>query len=489
TQSERALKDIRRVLQAPAPLASKREQHSLIERYRTLYSQFYPRVRELREMEEWHRWANAGVQESLCERMENLVRLNDASEAARQMRDLQAQWKQVAVAPRSEGDTLWRRFKTARDRVSSLCEAYFAERSRQWTANLKQKEGLLARAQALAGSTDWRRATDEIRRLQTEWKAVGPAPHAQERLVFEGFQKTCNQFFKARRENRERQKAEWARHYEQKDALCARVEQLADSTDWDSAAAEIARLQQEWKTVGPVRKALAEPIWQRFQSACDRFVARYEQRDQLELEKRLAEPSAICRDLESLLPSSEATPVLPPSDLAAFVQERRTRWQHLQPLTLLPRQHAEALLRRFTDVCARLVETYPESFRDTDLDPEVNRRKMEQLCLRVESFLAEDEPEVAESSAALLARQIKRAIDANSLGGRVDDQARWKASVEQVRSAQAAWKRLGPVPGEAGRSLKRRFENGCSRFFQQLPAHTRDFSARPARSSSGQRRG
>jgi hypothetical protein len=35
---------------------------------------------------------------------------------------------------------------------------------------------------------------------------------------------------------------------------------------------------------------------------------------------------------------------------------------------------------------------------------------------------------------------------------------------EDVRQAQAAWSRLGPVPGDAGRSLTERFHRACNRF-------------------------
>jgi hypothetical protein len=36
-----------------------------------------------------------------------------------------------------------------------------------------------------------------------------------------------------------------------------------------------------------------------------------------------------------------------------------------------------------------------------------------------------------------------------------------------VEQAQAAWKRLGPVPGDAGRELERRFEAAARRILDQ----------------------
>ena len=36
-------------------------------------------------------------------------------ELVRDLRELQGRWKQVALAPRTQGEALWRRFKTAQD--------------------------------------------------------------------------------------------------------------------------------------------------------------------------------------------------------------------------------------------------------------------------------------------------------------------------------------------------------------------------------------
>jgi hypothetical protein len=42
-----------------------------------------------------------------------------------------------------------------------------------------------------------------------------------------------------------------------------------------------------------------------------------------------------------------------------------------------------------------------------------------------------------------------------------------------VEAAQAAWKRVGPVPGEAGRALAARFEAACQRFAASRPRSSR----------------
>ena len=69
------------------------------------------------------------------------------------------------------------------------------------------------------------------------------------------------------------------------------------------AAAEIRRLQAEWKTIGPVRRNKSEAIWQRFRAACDTFFDRYKRRDEIELEAKQADREALVAELESLAPA------------------------------------------------------------------------------------------------------------------------------------------------------------------------------------------
>ena len=62
---------------------------------------------------------------------------------------------------------------------------------------------------------------------------------------------------------------------------------------------------------------------------------------------------------------------------------------------------------------------------------------------------------------------LREALASNTIGGRAGEETKWRAMAEDVRQAQAAWSRLGPVPGEAGRELTERFHKACNRFFDQ----------------------
>jgi hypothetical protein len=455
---ERALKDVRIALGTIPQLPSKRDYEDIVRHLKVVQTALTPKVQELRDIADWQRWANIGIQEQLCEKMEALKALENPEEIGRQVRDLQQRWREAADVPRAQGEVLWRRFKAAHDEVWTKCEAYFAGQAEARAANFAKKTALSERAEALAESTSWIQTADEIKKLQAEWKTIGPVTRGQEKAIWERFRAACDRFFSRRHADLAERKAAWAENLAKKEALCLKAEALAESTEWEPAAADLRRLQAEWKTIGPVKKTRSEAIWQRFRGACDRFFARYATRHDVAREERVAAREALVVELEGLS-STEAVP----EDLLAKVRALRSKMQQEIAARGVDRERAVAIDDRFAAAFRAVVTRWPEPFAGTDLDPDANRQRMETLVQRVEELAksigspvaAHDEAAVSPTSR--LAAMLKDALAANTIGGKVDDDARLRAAAEDVRQAQANWSRIGFVPEETRRALSDRF--------------------------------
>jgi hypothetical protein len=452
--AERALREIRAALEDPGPLPGKKQKDELVERLKSARAALYPRLQELREADEWKRWANAGVQEELCARMEALVQSEDLDKAALELKELCERWRRFKEARKQEAEPLWQRFKAARDAVHARVEEHLKQRAEEERRNLERKQALCEKAEALASSTDWLRSADEFKRLQNEWKAVGPVPRKHSQPLWERFHAACDRFFTARKQDLEQRKQEWAGNLEKKEALIAQAEAVRESSDWEPAAAEIRRLQAEWKKVGPVRKNKSEAVWARFRAACDAFFERYKRKDELISAEHAAGRDALVAELESFLADGAA-----PLDLAERVRGALARWQKL------PGDRGAA--ERFFSARDRVIERFPDSFKGTELDPAENTLKREKLIGRVEALVSAGAGPLP--ATASLADRLKEALATNAMGGRAVAETRFRAAAEEVESAQAAWKRLGPVPGEAGRALAERFKRACDRFYAQRP--------------------
>ena len=190
-------------------------------------------MQELRDADEWQRWANLQVQEELCREMEALKAEANLEVAGRRMRELQARWKQVALAPRAQGEAMWRRFKTAQDEVFARTSAHFAAQNEERAANLARKQALCERAEALADSTDWVKTAAEIQALQAEWKTIGPVARGHEKAIWERFRARLRSVLHAPSGRPKHRKEEWAANLARKEALCVEAEALAESTEWE----------------------------------------------------------------------------------------------------------------------------------------------------------------------------------------------------------------------------------------------------------------
>jgi hypothetical protein len=506
-EADRLARELRAAMDAPQ--VPETEQQALLERLKAAYGEIAPKVHELRELDEWKRFANAAVQEELIARTEALrakygfdtpegVKPEDLDKVARELHEIQERWKQAAEAPRTQAQALWHRYRQAADPVQTKVREFFAQRVEERKGNLDRKLALIERAEALSASTDWIKTAEELKQLQAEWQAVGPVPKQETRATWKRFREACDAFFTRRNADLALRKETWAVNQARKEALCARAEEFAASREWDKGAAEIRRLQAEWKTVGPVRRTRSEALWQRFRLACDTFFDRYKRRDEIELEARQADREALVTELEGLAPGAMGAPAgtdsgmiapdamgeiaAPPAypvDNAALlerVRSLRTRWNQSSPTV---RHGADPLSGRFMQALEHLIAAYPQAFVGTELDTDANRRKMEKLCERVEGFL--QDVAAAPSSSQALATMLREALASNTIGGRAGEETKWRAMADDVRNAQAAWARLGPAPGDAGRQLSDRFHRACSRFFEQLRRHVPQNVSQPQR--------
>jgi len=479
--ADRAVRDLREALADVPPLPSRKEYEDVVRRLKAASAALTPKVQDLREVSEWQRWANVGIQEQLCEKMEALRAEPDPEAIARRIHDLQQQWRLAADVPRQQGEALWRRFKTAHDELWVRCEAHFAAQAEQRVENLTKKSALCERAEALAASSNWVQTAEEIKGLQAQWKSIGPVTRGQEKAIWERFRAACDRFFTRRQDDLAKRKTMWAGNFAKKEALCLKVEGLAESIDWEQTASAIRALQAEWKTIGPVKKSRSDAIWQRFRAGCDKFFTRFAQRHDVARAERIAAREAICVELEALAPSPSAVDagedaaasqaLEPPPDLAATVRALRNRWQQEIAARGVDRDTAAVLDRRYADACRRVIARWPSGFKGTDLDPEANRRRMETLVTRVEELVASlgggPSGSNAEMSPQRLASMLKEAMAANTIGGKVDVESRRRAVQEEARQAQASWSRIGHVADEDRRVLTDRFQ----RALRQISGH------------------
>ncbi len=404
------------------------------------------------ETEEWRRWANTGAQEEIIRRVEALLEANDLAEGTRILPKLQEEWAAVSTATPDKAQALWDRFRTARNELRRRCDAYLAE-------NLEKKRALCAQVEGVGDSTSWNETADLVRRLQAEWKAIGPVPTKHAQALWRQFREPCDRFFTRRKEHFDRIDAERRENATRLAALCERAEALADSTDWDATAAAFRQLQADWKRTGPAPRAEADALWNRFRAACDRFFEQHRRRHDLAREELARQARAVCERLEAI---AAAPPVEGDAaeDVAKTIDAAWGEWVRLD-LSTLP--DAAALEERLRAAGEQIASTRPGALRGTRLDLEVTGARREKLCIRLEEMIPDAAPDPRTLSIQEMALALRERLGTRTTPGKGSKPVRPKEVAEEVERIRGSWSRLGPALGEEARALAERFERALAR--------------------------
>jgi hypothetical protein len=463
TAAERALEAAAAALREISSLPAS-ERSALRQRLEAAQHALTQRVEAQAVADGWKRWANAEVQQHLIQRAEALLAADDPRQMLRELGALDREWARVAVAPDDQSQALWTRFRSARDALRQRCNSYLAD-------NLAKKEALCAAVERLADSTEWNATADAIRRLQAEWKEIGPVRQQLSEALFERFRAPANRFFERRQQFLLARKEQREELLGRMRTLCEAAEALADSTDWEATAAEIKRLQGEARDVWRRRRAPVPPqregpprtdaLRDRFQAACDRFFDRYRRRDALELEATLAGAETILADLEALRESIANADAPTPEDTTQRLEDSLAAWGRLGEM---PPDRASALRQRLQATCDAIEAACPSGLPDGALDAESNVPQREKLCSRLERLAASLTASTEEPAPSDLAARLKLALAANTIGGAATtrrEQALREAA-ETAARLREKWRRLGPVIGSRARALALRFERAAA---------------------------
>lgn len=275
TLSMNAIKAIQEEWKAIGPVPSS-QNRSLWASYNALMDRFYDNRSIYFELKELDRKKNLESKLELCEKAEALKTVPDLKEAIKSLNELHEEFKHIGPVPRDEQEALWQRFKSASDAVYDRRKEFYDSQKEVFKKNQTEKEALIEKLNAFKDFKadrikDWNTKTKEILEIQKAWEKIGQVPRESGREInkvfwsgFKQFFHQKNLFFKELDEIR-------ASNQSKAEELIKKAEELKDSTDWQSTANDLIKLQQEWKKLGPTPEKSRDALYKRFKNACDEF--------------------------------------------------------------------------------------------------------------------------------------------------------------------------------------------------------------------------
>lgn len=228
----------------------------------------------------------------LCEKAEALQQSGEWKKTTDAYQALNEEWKKIGMVPKHRNEELWLRFNTAKDVFFNRKREHIEEIKTEHVGNLEKKLELIAKAEAIKDSTDWKKTTDEYNALMEEWKKTGRVSQEKNDEVWNLFQAAKNHFFSNKDAHYTGIKVQLEDNYARKMAIVEHAESLAQTNDFDAATQEFQDMFEEWKKIGRIPKEYGDGPWERFLKAKRDFFDRkdaYRDQRRKELSKDIHE--------------------------------------------------------------------------------------------------------------------------------------------------------------------------------------------------------
>ncbi|HYJ26413.1 MAG TPA: DUF349 domain-containing protein [Nocardioides sp.] len=272
------------------------------------------------------------------------------------------------------------------------------ERAQKTAESKAEKEKLVAEAERLAESTDWRNGANRLRELLATWKDLPRLDRATDDALWRRFSTARTTYTRHR-------KAHFAEEHERRDSarvvkerLAQEAEALSSSTEWGPTAGKYRDLMREWKAAGPAPRDVDDQLWQRFRSAQDTFFGARDAANAA-LDEEFAANAEV---KDQILVEAEA--LLPVTDLDAAKKAFRDLADRWDAAGKVPRDRMKDLEARMRKVEQAIRAVEDEQWSRSD--PEKSARA-DDMIGKLEAGIAETQARLDKAVAAGDTRKAK----------------------------------------------------------------------------------
>lgn len=395
-------------------------------------------IRELRnkaaQAVEAEKQANLKRKQEIIERIKELATTPEAADKGyNEVKDLQAEWKEIKQVPAENATELWKNYQLYTEQFYDQLRLNHEMRAYDFKKNLEIKTHLCEAAEKLAEVEDPISAFHQLQKLHQEYREAGPVAKEMREQIWKRFKDASTIINKRHQDHFEQIKAQEEQNLEKKTELCQKVENidlepLKTYAQWEEITKQILAYQAEWKTIGFTPRKVNNEIFERFRTACDRFFqakTTYFKANREKLNANLAAKNALVEKAEALKDSTDWA-----TTTNKFI-ELQKQWK---TIGAVPHKVSDAIWKRFNDAC--------NYFFDKKTEANAGQRKEEEANL-----------------------EIKKGIiaDLEKLASETTDNM-----LQTVRDLQARWNETGHVPYSKKEKIYRRYRELCDKIYDTL---------------------
>jgi len=251
------------------------------EKWEELKNEFWGTVNELRtkirsfysaQAEKLEK--NLEVKQELIERSKEFVTMeadsikgwNSATEKALA---LQGEWKKTGPVTKDKNKEVWEEFRLNFDAFFGKKNDYFKGLKKDNSKNQNRKKEIVAKAEEMKMSDDWKNTTLELKKLQGQWKEIGHTGRGEQKL-WEQFRSACDFYFNNKKEYFANRESIEAGNVEKKQAVIKEISEFKLPDNSNDAIQKLKEFSTQFLEIGNVPFKQKDIIYGEYKSALDK---------------------------------------------------------------------------------------------------------------------------------------------------------------------------------------------------------------------------
>ena len=348
-----------------------------------------------------------------------------------EFKKIQDDWKAAGNLNSPHNATLWATYHALVDRYYSNRNIYFELKELDRKRNATLKTEVIEKVEAIAKAAEetpvGRQTIDEANALFEEYKHIGPAPKAEQEVLWGRMKAALDVLYDKRRGQTNEQRRESAQLYEQKSAIYEELVPLTSFSsnsinDWNDRTKAVMALQDRWNDIkGPMPREEGKALSKKFWAALKTFFhnkGEFFRQLETKREENLRQKTDLCEQVEAILASGEESP-----ETTQTVIELQRQWKNIGQV---PERQKNSIFDRFKAACDAFFDKKRSRNQDTEREFEDN-----------------------------LAQKI-------ALIERVEAAATQNADLSQLNEFKQEWNRIGFVPKKDKESVQKRYINAVN---------------------------
>jgi len=172
--------------------------------------------------------------------------------AIKEVQKLRDQYFEAGKVPRTKTKEIWKSFKESTHDFNKAKNRFYKDQKKEQFVNLEKKRELIEIAEENKDNEDFEVVTPLMKKIQSDWKAIGHVPRKESDKVWKQFKNACNHYFDRVHVERNEANKEEMVHFEKKKDFMDSLSNLKFSGKHTEDLKVIKDKISEWKDIGRV---------------------------------------------------------------------------------------------------------------------------------------------------------------------------------------------------------------------------------------------